>query len=312
VHDRGDYDFGDSRAGSRSGPTYRRRRDEDQYASEYGDSEYGEHDDEGEEHTPRRRPTKAIMAVLALAVFGSAAAYGYRHLINGPSSEAPPIIRADNSPTKITPMSDVKADGGRIGDRGGEQLVRRDEDPVNLGTRAGGAAPGGGSSEAVVPGDPRRVQTVPIRADQGTASSPDRPASRTSAPPQPQTQAALAAPPPAPRQAVAPPLPAPQRQAAVAPAVSAPPPDTSQVDSGGYVVQLSAVRSEADAQTAFRQLQAKYPVLSGRQPLIRRKDQGEKGIFFAAQVGPFGAKSEAEQLCGELKAAGGSCFVQRN
>jgi len=203
----------------------------------------------------------------------------------------------------------VKADSGRVGDRGGEQLVRRDEDPVNLGT-----APGGGSSEAAAGpgGDPRRVHTVPIRADQGTASSPDRPVSRAPAPPQPQTQAALAAPPPAPRQAVAPPLPPPQRQAAVAPVASAPPPDTAQVESGGYVVQLSAVRSEADAQTAFRQLQAKYPVLSGRQPLIRRKDQGERGIFFATQVGPFGAKSEADQLCGEVKAAGGSCFTQKN
>jgi cell division septation protein DedD len=78
------------------------------------------------------------------------------------------------------------------------------------------------------------------------------------------------------------------------------------------VVQLSAVRSEADAQTAFRQLQAKYPVLSGRQPLIRRKDQGERGIFFAAQVGPFGVKSDAEQLCEQLKSQGGSCYILRN
>jgi hypothetical protein len=311
VHDRGDYDFSDSRAGPHNGPTYRRRRDEDQYAGEYGDGEYGEPDDEGEENPPRRRPTKVIMAVLGLAVLGSAGAYGYRHWIDASPSGAPPVIRADNSPTKITPLSDVKADGGRIGDRGGEQLVRRDEDPVDLGTGAGG-----GSSEvmsAAGPGDPRRVHTVPIRADQGTASSSDRPAaSRAPALPQPQAQAALAAPPPAPRQAVAPPLPPPQRLAAVAPAASAPPPDTSPAESGGYVVQLSAVRSEADAQTAFRQLQAKYPVLSGRQPLIRRKDQGERGIFFAAQIGPFGAKSDADQLCEQLKTAGGSCFVQRN
>jgi cell division septation protein DedD len=87
---------------------------------------------------------------------------------------------------------------------------------------------------------------------------------------------------------------------------------TSPVESGGYVVQLSAVRSEADAQTVFNKLQAKYPMLSGRQPLIRRKDQGEKGIFFAAQVGPFGAKTEADQLCEQLKSAGGSCYVLRN
>ena len=84
------------------------------------------------------------------------------------------------------------------------------------------------------------------------------------------------------------------------------------IGAGGYVVQLSSQRSEAEAQTAFRTLQTKYSVLSGREPLIRRKDLGERGIFYAAQVGPFGVKSEADQLCETVKTAGGACFVQKN
>jgi cell division septation protein DedD len=87
---------------------------------------------------------------------------------------------------------------------------------------------------------------------------------------------------------------------------------TRATEAGGFVVQLSAQRSESDAQATFRTLQAKYPALSGREPLIRRKDLGERGIFFAAQVGPFGAKSEADQLCETLKSSGGTCFVQKN
>ncbi len=83
-------------------------------------------------------------------------------------------------------------------------------------------------------------------------------------------------------------------------------------EANGFVVQLSAARGEPEAQAAFRTMQAKYSVLSGRQPLIRRKDQGERGIFYAAQIGPFGVKSDAEQLCETLKSAGGTCFVQRN
>ena len=78
------------------------------------------------------------------------------------------------------------------------------------------------------------------------------------------------------------------------------------------MVQLSAARSEPEAQAAFRTMQAKYSLLSGRQPLIRRKDQGERGIFYAAQLGPFGVKSDADQLCETLKSAGGTCFVQKN
>ncbi len=87
---------------------------------------------------------------------------------------------------------------------------------------------------------------------------------------------------------------------------------TRAIEADGFVVQLSAQRSEPGAQAAFRTMQAKYSVLSGRQPLIRRKDQGERGIFYATQVGPFGTKSDADQLCETLRSAGGTCFVQKN
>jgi cell division septation protein DedD len=95
---------------------------------------------------------------------------------------------------------------------------------------------------------------------------------------------------------------------------AAPAAATRAIEAGGFgfVVQLSALRSEPEAQAAFRMMQAKYSVLSGRQPLIRRKDQGERGIFYAAQVGPFGEKSDADQLCETLKSTGGTCFVQKN
>jgi hypothetical protein len=81
-------------------------------------------------------------------------------------------------------------------------------------------------------------------------------------------------------------------------------------ETGGFVVQLSAHRSEADAEAAFRALQVKYPVLSGREPLIRRRDLGERGIFFAVQVGPFSVQSAADQLCETLKTVGAACFTQ--
>jgi cell division septation protein DedD len=72
-----------------------------------------------------------------------------------------------------------------------------------------------------------------------------------------------------------------------------------------------AAKSEADAQAAFRSAQAKYSALNGRQPLIRRKDTAN-GVFYAAQVGPFGAKGDAEQLCDTLKSSGGNCWVYKN
>jgi cell division septation protein DedD len=96
----------------------------------------------------------------------------------------------------------------------------------------------------------------------------------------------------------------------VAPPAAAP--AVSSGGSGGYVVQISAQNSEGEAQASFRAMQAKYPSqLGGRAPIIRKKET-PSGIKYGAQVGPFGARAEALQLCEGLKAAGGSCFVQKN
>jgi hypothetical protein len=84
-------------------------------------------------------------------------------------------------------------------------------------------------------------------------------------------------------------------------------------EAGGYVVQVFSGRTEAEAQDQFRALQGKYHgVLGGLQPIIRRADLGEKGVFYRAQIGPFGTIDLANQFCGNLKNAGGQCIVQRN
>ncbi|MGH6770729.1 MAG: SPOR domain-containing protein, partial [Xanthobacteraceae bacterium] len=82
---------------------------------------------------------------------------------------------------------------------------------------------------------------------------------------------------------------------------------------GGYLVQISSQRSESDARASFRALQGKYPkVLNGRQATVRRADLGTRGVYYRAMVGPFGSAAEANQLCRDLKAAGGQCIIQRN
>ena len=81
---------------------------------------------------------------------------------------------------------------------------------------------------------------------------------------------------------------------------------------GGFAVQLSSRRSEAEAQAAIHSLQAKFPAqLGGHAPLIRKVELSGKGTYYRAMVGPFGSSEEAGKLCAALKAAGGSCFVQK-
>jgi hypothetical protein len=79
------------------------------------------------------------------------------------------------------------------------------------------------------------------------------------------------------------------------------------------VVQLSSQRSEAEAQAAFRSLQAKFPnELGGRHPIIKRADLGSKGVYYRTMVGPFSSSREASQFCSNYKAAGGQCVVPTN
>jgi cell division septation protein DedD len=82
---------------------------------------------------------------------------------------------------------------------------------------------------------------------------------------------------------------------------------------GSYVVQVSSQKNEADAQTAWRQLQAKYTnVLGSAQVSFKRVDLGDRGTFYRAMVGPFGNRDQAYEMCQNLKTAGGECVVQRN
>jgi cell division septation protein DedD len=116
----------------------------------------------------------------------------------------------------------------------------------------------------------------------------------------------------APRSTAATELPAAPPAAAQAP-VQAPAAAKSRLaEGGGFVVQLSASKSEAGAQSTFRALKSKYAVLGARELVIRRKDQGKRGVSYAVQVGPFESRDDAEQLCEHLKAAGGSCFIAKN
>ena len=79
------------------------------------------------------------------------------------------------------------------------------------------------------------------------------------------------------------------------------------------MVQLSSQKTESEAQASFRSLQAKFPnELGGRQPIIRRVDLGNKGVFYRTMVGPFASAHEAGQFCANYKAAGGQCMVPNN
>jgi hypothetical protein len=314
----------------------------------------------GEEHyddvPPRRRlAVIAIAAVVALAVLGTAGAFGYRALFGTSGSAPPRLITADTTPSKVVPPNKSEPQSNkqiydRVGERSaGERLVSREEQPIERPqapvTMPASPASSPALQSASIPGsgmanaaEPKRVRTIAIKPDQAagasdsapaptpraaTAKPAAQPARVASAPPLPLAEDAAPARPSAARPAssrngpmsLSPespaPAPAPRaetRTASVAPTRVAPEP----AGSGQYAVQVSSQRSEADAQAAYRSLQAKFPQLAGKPSVIRRADLGDKGVYYRAMVGPFGTGSEASELCQSLKSAGGQCIIQKN
>jgi hypothetical protein len=318
----------------------------------YQDDAYAYQDgyDETEEPVQKRRGGLTTVAVvLALAVVGTGAAFGYRTYVGSPRSGEPPIIKADTSPTKIVP---APADSnGKVPDRlaagdGTEKIVPREEAPmdVNANTKAGPRmvfpplnqnanppSPASVAPSAQAPvgtgtmpnNQPRPIKTFTVRGDQAEAglpagaappaavAKPARTASARTAPSAVNANASSAnAPLSLSPQAAPTPAAPPTRVATNAPVPIAPNPSSG----GGYLVQVSSQKNEADAQASYRVLQGKYPsVLGSQSVLVKRVDLGGKGVYYRAFAGPFSSAEQATQVCNNLKAAGGpQCLIQRN
>ena len=199
---------------------------------------------------------------------------------------------------------------------------------------ANGAAAAPAAAPASALGEPRRVRTIAVRPD-GTiagappAPAPAAPAAVASAPPAeaapaPQRTAALpAAPRPQPQSPVRPQSAAAPAASPAAPAAATPAPapapvavavrsDASAPAGSGFMVQLGAPGSEAEARATFNALQRRFgEQLGGQSPVIRRADVGNGRTVYRLRVGPF-SRDEAVERCEALRAAGGQCFIARN
>ena len=179
-------------------------------------AEDGHHDFYDDVPPRRRMGILAIAAVFALAVVGTAGAFGYRALFGSSgSSGPPPVIKADTSPVKVVPPKKDAKNGKLIYDRvanheQGEKLVSREEQPVDIDRKTAGVLPpqsqNGMPSGSVQPelgsgvvgGTPRKIHTIAIRPD-GTAMADATPGAS------PPLVAPVARPAPAPAKPMAPP-----------------------------------------------------------------------------------------------------------
>jgi len=170
------------------------------------------YDEADEEEAPKRRGGKTmVLAILVLGFLGTGGAFAYRSYFSGARSGEPPIIKADNSPTKIMASpsdSAPKVPDRLLGGDGSEKLVSREETPVDPSRSIGGnsvggnngggprvvfpqlnqngnppspasVAPGGmaaaapSASNGTMPnGDPRPIKTLSVSGNQADAGAP--------------------------------------------------------------------------------------------------------------------------------------------
>jgi len=144
--------------------------------------------DEGEQPAKKGNALAAIATVFAMALIGTAGAFGYHTMFRTQAWRAPPVIKADTAPSKIVPATSNKTPNkliyDRVADRAqDEKLVSREEQPVEIKpadiktaappatvlppqASAPPAAPQPGPGSGVVTTEPKKVHTIAIRADQ--------------------------------------------------------------------------------------------------------------------------------------------------
>lgn len=332
-----------------------------------------------------RLSRRVAAPIVALTLLGAAGFGLYWVLGNAAPSGPAPLLTADSTPVKETPVVDPAAsttnqsvvfneiDGVQPG--ADEQLVSRDQADVNEVTQV---PPPETSDEGLAN---RKVRTVTVRPDGTIVSSDDSvagssmlPVVRPNVPAVPGAQTAssalttasaeqpLTTPPVTTPQPITPPAATvtPVRAGATVPAVDAAgtaipgkttviplakpssfrpqptgtPPATSvnaiiqqapapvtpaatpapqagsaQLSNAPAYVQLASHRTEAEARQSANTIVSRFgPLFKGANLEVQRIELGDRGIYYRVRV-PADSLQSANDLCAQVKAAGGDCFA---
>lgn len=279
----------------------------------------------------------ALLVLVGVWSFG-----GHRHA-------AVPVIEADSRPLREKPANpgglqvDGASDALLAGDTGGKQTVapppetpapqalQAQEQAAAAARTPAPQAPAAAAAPQPAPAPmaanipPAAAQTTTVRPEvqplpplpphiaTAPAAKPAAPAVVAAAPAAAPKAAPAAAPATHSLLAVAQPAPVaplakPHGQAAPAtvPAAATPAPAPAI---GGALVQLAALKTEADAQAEWQRLAHKYPdLLGGRRPVISKTEHGGN-TYWRLRTGGFADAGQAGAFCDQVKAKGAGCTV---
>ena len=164
------------------------------------------------------------------------------------------------------------------------------------------------SAPATTPA-PKPVEEV-AKAAPTPPAPPPAPAAKVELKPEPKPEpVAKVEPKPAPKPEPKPVAKAPEPKAAPAPTTTTKATGTA---GKGYMIQLSAVRNEANAKGEWARLSKKHPdILGGLELVIQRADLGAKGVFYRVRGGWFANRGEAKAVCDALKTRSVGCLIAK-
>jgi cell division septation protein DedD len=83
----------------------------------------------------------------------------------------------------------------------------------------------------------------------------------------------------------------------------------AKADNTAWRIQLSALRSQSNAESAWNKLQQATPDLLSELTLRVQKVELSKGTFFRVQAGPLADRQSSVSLCNKLKKRNQDCLV---
>jgi hypothetical protein len=265
-----------------------------------------------------RRIMTGLVAVAAVLGFGVVLVYAYNKGRQDGTGAAPPIIQAQEGPSKIRPES---PGGMKVPNRDKEVFSRLETEtpeskverllPAPEKPMTPPAPPVIKSDELakMAPSAGSELPKMPAPSDTSTALPPPPPAAVAAMPKEIEKLAAK--PPAAPAAKPVKKAPAPKRVAAKTPAKKAVSKAKKKSSSGTYRVQMSSLRLQSAVQKSWTSLRKRHGDLLGRLSLSIESTtlSGGRGTYHRMQAGPLASRAQANALCASLKKRKQSCIV---
>jgi len=257
--------------------------------------------DEDPEEERSRAPLLVIIALVVLAAFAGVVWIAYNQGVERGRQGASLVITAPEGPVRVAPPAEAASATDFT-----NLQVYNNPIPPEQEAKASALAPQAPIPAAAPAEAPqiRLSQAVPPPAP----AAPPRPAAAPAAQkaaPAPTAQKAAPAPVQVAQAAPSAPASRPAQPAAAPPAAQA----TGRALTGAAILQIGAFESAELANGAWAAFRSRYPIAAQLSPDVQRADLGAKGVVYRLRIGPFSDRTAAADACGQLRAAGASCFV---